>query len=80
VNGSQGHEGHQQHGHSDDQEASVSIAAGHDEAGDSGGQNDPELKRDAGIRGWEEHIDHLMMNARVAHSMPELGLLSRNTL
>ena len=58
MNGSQGHEGHQQNRQSDDQEADVSIAASYDEANSPGGQHETELKGDTGICRWEEHVDH----------------------
>lgn len=51
MDGSQGHEGHQQHRGSDGQQAKVSIAAGGDNGNESGGEHHRELKGDAGIRG-----------------------------
>jgi threonine 3-dehydrogenase len=80
VNGSQGHESHQQNRQSDDQEVNVSIAASYDEADSPGGQHETELKSDTGICSWEEHIDHPMRNARTALFMPEHGTPRRNTL
>ncbi len=80
MNRSQRHERYHQNRQSDDQEADVSIAANGDERSSPDGEHDTELKGHAGVRGWEEHIDHSMRNTRATRFMPETGPPSRNTL
>ena len=80
MNGSHGHESHQQNRQSDDQETNVANAASYNQTNSPGGQHETELQSDTGIRSGEENIDHPVKNARTTLFMPEHGTPRRNTL
>ena len=60
MDGPQRHEGDQQHRHSDDQDSKVSILSDGDKADERDNEYSSELKGHTGIRGRQEHIDHLI--------------------
>ena len=80
MDGPQRHEGNQQHRHSDDQDSKISIPSDGDKTDEPDNECSSELKGHTGVRGRQEHVAHLMDNARPALLMPNHGRLGRNTL